>query len=149
MGSTSSRQRLKRTGEFAAVESSGARPAVLVLEDDGAISDAVRDVLEEAGFAVTCVHDGQRGLEHLEENAVPAVILTDLMMPGMDGWTFLDRVRSTAHLRQVPVVVMTAAGPHWGYPAGARVLLKPMEAEDLVGAVRAAIFGDSVLVANC
>ena len=59
-------------------------------------------------------------------------------MPVMDGWTFFKHVQASPRLKEIPIIVMTAAGPHWGYPA-ARVLRKPVDREDLVGAVRAVV----------
>src|SRR6185436_11336258 len=101
---------LKRTGDFPPV-GLGVRPTVLVLDDDPDICDAVAEVLTDDGFEVICLPNGAIGLEHLSLNPPPAVILLDLMMPKLNGWTFVDRVRAVAQLREIPIVVMTAVGP--------------------------------------
>jgi CheY-like chemotaxis protein len=134
MGDTPAPESLKRTAEF----SPGETPFVLMLDDDWDICESVREVLEEAGITAVCLTDGMQGLDYLlRAEVLPAAILLDLMMPGMDGWTFFDRIRAEPRLRDIPVIVLTAAGPHWGYPV-TRVLRKPIDGQDLVAAVRAA-----------
>ena len=60
-------------------------------------------------------------------------------MPKMNGWTFVDRLRALPQLRDIPIIVMTAAGPHWGYPE-TRVLRKPIGKAELVAAVRGVVY---------
>ncbi len=129
---------LKRTSEYAPVAYRPDRPMVLVVDDDWAICDAVKETLEDAGFDATCVENGEVALQHLSREPAPSAILLDLFMPVMDGWTFADRLRANPGLNQIPVIVMTASGPHWGYPA-ARVLHKPIYGNELVAAVQKAI----------
>ncbi len=126
---------VKRTGDFPPVGPPDARPTVLVLDDDPEICDVVAEVLTDDGFDVVCVSDGALGLEHLELNPRPAAILLDLMMPKLNGWTFADRVRAVPQLRDIPIIVMTAVGPHWGYP-DTRVLRKPVDKAQLIATVR-------------
>jgi len=61
---------------------------ILVVEDDKALRDSLREALELEGYAAVCVEHGKAALEHLATGARPCVILLDLMMPVMDGWTF-------------------------------------------------------------
>ncbi len=129
----------ERPGDFPPVASTPTRPTVLVLDDDGDICDAVEEVLTNAGFDVVCLPNGALGLDHLSVHPKPAVILLDLMMPMMNGWAFVERVWGVPSLRDIPIVVMTAAGPHWGYPVS-RVLHKPIETLELVTAVREALY---------
>jgi two-component system, chemotaxis family, chemotaxis protein CheY len=131
---------VKRTGEFGPEtgrERSG-RPVVLVVDDDWDICDAVKEVLDDAGFSAVCVENGARALEYVSGEPAPVAILLDLFMPVMDGWTFADRVRAVPHLQEIPLIVMTASGPHWGYPTP-RVLRKPIYRNELIAAVRKAI----------
>jgi CheY-like chemotaxis protein len=123
------------------MESPPTRPLVVVLDDDWDICEAMTVVLEDAGYAVACLPNGADGIEYLNRSPPPAVILLDLMMPVMDGWSFYDRVRSLPHLDTVPVIVVTAIGPHWGYPV-ARVLRKPIDRHELLTAIREAMNGD-------
>jgi CheY-like chemotaxis protein len=128
----------KRTGEFGGPDVDQAKPRVLVIDDDWEICDAVKDALDDAGYEAVCLSNGASALEHLARNPLPAAILLDLFMPVMDGWTFADRLRSVPRLSGIPIVVMTASGPHWGYPAP-RVLRKPVLASELIAAVNRAI----------
>jgi CheY-like chemotaxis protein len=136
---TPSPELLKRTGEFGPQTSlRPGKPVVLVIDDDWDICDAVKEVLDDAGFTAVCVENGARALEVLLDKPPPAAILLDLFMPVMDGWTFADRVRTVPGLQDVPMIVMTASGPHWGYPTP-RVLRKPIFRHELLAAVRKAI----------
>jgi DNA-binding response OmpR family regulator len=78
--------------------------SILVLEDDRAIAELERDYLEAAGFAVTWEADGARGLE--TALSVPfALVLVDLMLPGLSGFEVCRRIRETL---DVPLVVVSA-----------------------------------------
>ena len=79
---------------------------VLVIDDDGPIRQMIRRVLEEAGYRVATAADGREGLSAMEQEP-PALVLLDLRMPGMDGWTFARELRARGW--HPPVVVMTAA----------------------------------------
>ncbi|HET8569124.1 MAG TPA: response regulator [Candidatus Limnocylindria bacterium] len=74
----------------------GARPRVLVIDDDDALCETVRQVLGDAGYAVATVPHGAAALELIRQHQ-PAVILLDLRMPIMDGWSFVDQYRRLAH----------------------------------------------------
>ena len=82
---------------------------VLVVEDDDAIRDAIREVLTEVGYSVTTAPNGEEALGRLRESErPPGLILLDLMMPVMDGWQFLDRLSADPGMHDVPVVVLSA-----------------------------------------
>ena len=78
---------------------------VLVVDDDQSIREIVQMVLEDEGFKVTTAANGQEALERITEQR-PCVVLLDLNMPVMDGWTFHKRVRVEG--LGIPVVFMTA-----------------------------------------
>jgi len=83
---------------------------VLVVEDDADCRDAVTNLLESEGYAVTGAEDGQVALDRLREGLDPCVILLDLMMPVKDGWQFrAEQLRDDA-LAAVPVIVVSGAG---------------------------------------
>jgi CheY-like chemotaxis protein len=71
------------------------RPRVLVIDDDDAVCEVLREALGDAGFAVATVPHGAAALE-LVKHHQPAVILLDLRMPIMDGWSFVDQYRRQA-----------------------------------------------------
>jgi PAS domain S-box-containing protein len=80
---------------------------VLVVEDDEDARRLIRRALEEEGWEVDEAENGRVALERLDESP-PALVLLDLMMPEMDGFEFLEALRSSDGTREVPVVVITA-----------------------------------------
>jgi len=85
-----------------------ARPSVLVVDDDDDIRTTIRDVLEDQGFTVTCAANGRVALEMLiSGQSKPSLILLDLTMPEMDGWTFRQEQQKVPRLAQIPVVLFS------------------------------------------
>ncbi len=83
------------------------RTSVLVVEDDDDTSALIGGMLEQAGYDVSVVIDGEHALANIDEQ-IPDLVLLDLMMPRMDGFEFLTTLRSDPSRRDVPVVVVTA-----------------------------------------
>ena len=79
----------------------------LVVDDEPANRDILRKGLERAGWSVVEAENGQVALDRVAE-AVPRLILLDLMMPVMDGFEFVAELRKNEAWRQVPVLVITA-----------------------------------------
>ena len=92
------------------VAAEGLQPpgTVLVVEDDHDVRVAVRNTLEDEGYRVLSVTDGRHALELIEHSAPPDLILLDLMLPVMDGWEFVERVRADARWSAIPIVAMSA-----------------------------------------
>jgi signal transduction histidine kinase len=87
----------------------GARPhSVVVVEDNPTITQFVHMTLRRE-FKVLTAPDGQRGLELIERER-PDLVVTDLMMPGMDGLTMLRHLRQDPRTHQIPVIMLTARG---------------------------------------
>ncbi len=83
--------------------------AVLVVDDDLDIREALADILEDAGFSVMTAANGREALTLLRKlDTPPAVILLDLMMPILDGYGFLEEHRKDASLAAIPVAIITA-----------------------------------------
>ena len=83
--------------------------AVLVVDDDLDIREALADILEDRGFEVMTAANGREALTLLRKlDTPPAVILLDLMMPIMDGYGFLEEHRKDASLASIPVAIITA-----------------------------------------
>ena len=80
---------------------------VLIIEDEGDIRHFIARVLELEGYQVLSAGDGPAGLALLHENEVSLVLL-DLRLPGMDGWTVLREIKRDEALSVIPVVVLTA-----------------------------------------
>ncbi len=85
----------------------GEHPLGLILEDDERQREMLRKVLEEQGWRVEEAENGVAGLRKVGEHQ-PALILLDLIMPQMDGFTFLGHLRKNTSWREIPVVVLTA-----------------------------------------
>jgi DNA-binding response OmpR family regulator len=83
---------------------------ILIVEDDPDMREIERATLGCAGFDVRTASDGAEGLAQLEAKR-PCVILLDLMMPRMDGLTFLAERQRRGLAADVPVVCVSAAGP--------------------------------------
>lgn len=83
------------------------RHKVLVVEDDDILRIVLRIELEKAGYGVFEAENGQRGLEVAGRDN-PDLILTDIMMPVMDGLTFIGAIRKFNGVRTVPIIAMSA-----------------------------------------
>ena len=79
---------------------------VLAVEDDRNISDLIRMYLEKEGFEVTTALDGGTAVEKFRE-IQPDIVLLDIMLPVMDGWSVLKRIRESS---RTPVIMLTAKG---------------------------------------
>ena len=86
----------------------GADIRVLVVDDDPEMRRMTRRMLERMGLEIGEAADGQQALTWLESNPAPSIILLDLMMPVMDGFEFLDRIRNSEQWSALPVLVVTA-----------------------------------------
>lgn len=85
------------------------RPRVLVVEDDEALREGLVDLLGGSGYEVVSATQGEEALERLREFR-PEVVLLDLVMPVMDGLSFLAEKNRRPALAGIPVVAMTAHG---------------------------------------
>ena len=99
------RDRLVET--LARFRADGATGPVLVVEDEPATREMLRRVLEKEGWDVMEAENGRVALERASEET-PALVLLDLMMPEMDGFSFIEEYRRREDGRRVPVVVLTA-----------------------------------------
>ena len=84
------------------------RPRVLVIEDDGDLRKILLLHLTADGFEVAVADDVAAALAHLHSE-LPDCVILDLIMPGMDGFVFLKRLRSVERTCDVPVVILTAS----------------------------------------
>ena len=117
------------------------RGTILVLDDDHDIRVCMRDVLEDAGYAVESATDGASALQVLARIPAPDLILLDMNMPVMNGDEFLEVIRGKPELRSVPIIQISAGNtPRRDGVRG--YLKKPFGIDDLLGAV------DSVLKAQ-
>jgi CheY-like chemotaxis protein len=105
---------------------------VLAIEDDPALSLLYESFLGDEGHEVLLARDAVEGLRLMERQ--PDVVLLDLMLPRMDGYSFLREIRERPDLRGIPVIVVSATVPPGRtHVAGAdAVVHKPFEFEGLL-----------------
>ena len=84
------------------------RSVVLVVDDDADVRQVVKSAIEGAGLKSAEVVNGRAALSWLDDNPMPALVLLDLMMPEVDGFEFLERIREDERFATLPVVVLTA-----------------------------------------
>jgi two-component system, sensor histidine kinase and response regulator len=116
------------------------QPTILVVEDDPSMLEIISFLLEDEGYSVVQAHNGQGGLATLEDTR-PNLIISDVMMPGMDGFDFYERVRARGDWAQIPFVFLTAKGQRTDVRRGMGLgaddyLTKPFEPEELLSAVK-------------
>ena len=109
------------------------RPTVLVIEDDPAAQELLRVHLESAGYGVLVTANGRQGLGWLSQIRPDAVIL-DILLPEMDGWEILQRLKSDPQTRSIPVMVVSVVDDRQlGLALGAvDYLVKPVSRELLL-----------------
>ena len=112
---------------------------ILLVEDEEAISDALRRMLERAGYTVRVAIDGKQALVALGE-ALPEVLILDLVLPRVGGFAVLEHMHQ--HHMTLPVIVITA-NPLYDdpvrYTSIVQVLIKPFPIEELLAALRTII----------
>ena len=79
---------------------------LLIIDDDAELCALLKEFLERESFTVQCIHEGHAGLEAAQHGGHDLIVL-DVMLPGMDGFEILKRLRQTS---KVPVLMLTARG---------------------------------------
>jgi two-component system, OmpR family, response regulator VicR len=86
-------------------------PTILIAEDEQSIATLLRDTLEDEGYAVMLAQNGQEALEMLKTTR-PALVVTDVMMPLVDGLTLCRAIQADPAYQAIPVIVMSAVASH-------------------------------------
>src|SRR5215471_1914418 len=120
--------------EREAAETAG---SVLVIDDDPMVGDLLRRFLGKEGFQVVTAASGDEGLR-LAAEVHPDVITLDAIMPGMDGWMVLSRLKADRDLQSIPVIMLTIVdNRNLGFSLGASdFLIKPIQRDVLVATVQ-------------
>jgi DNA-binding response OmpR family regulator len=118
---------------------------ILLVEDTAHLAEEIADILRLEGYLVAVANNGLRALERLPESR-PDLIITDLLMPGMDGFELIKQVRSMASLKSIPIIILSAktseADRIRGKEAGADAfVVKPCKTHELLASINSLIAG--------
>jgi CheY-like chemotaxis protein len=107
---------------------------VLVVDDEADMRDSLQELLEDAGFTVATAANGAEALEILNGEALPSVMILDLIMPVLSGNELYDQMQKDPRLSKIPVVISTSDPSR--APSGVLIMKKPVELRRLLGTVR-------------
>jgi DNA-binding NarL/FixJ family response regulator len=116
---------------------------LLLIDDDPNLVLLVQDYLELRGYTVVTAKNGRDALKILEKD-IPNLIICDVMMPEMDGYAFVKKVRDNPHTNWLPILFLSAKGQIQdrvaGLSKGADVyMVKPFEPDELVAQIEASL----------
>ncbi len=131
------------TGEVKKVETGTHKPVddstsvVLVIDDDEASRETIEAFLQQDNYHVISTNNGEDGLR-LAAEYLPSVILLDVLMPGMDGWAVLHKLKTTPELADIPVIMSTIlTDRNMGYTLGASdYITKPVNKDQILRVVK-------------
>lgn len=117
-------------------------PNILVIEDDVNMGEALLTVLRQEGFSVTVALSGSDGLQKVANGEQYDLVLLDVMLPGLDGWAVLSRLRASPATAHLPIIMLTALGGEHSeielLAAGADdYIKKPFSFENLIAHINA------------
>ncbi|PMB01543.1 DNA-binding response regulator, partial [Fischerella thermalis CCMEE 5273] len=112
---------------------------LLLVDDEPGLREAVKDYLQESGFNVQVASNAREGWE-LMQQSTPDLVISDIMMPQVDGYQFLKQLREDPRFQALPVIFLTAKGMTTdriqGYQAGVDAYLpKPFDPDELVAII--------------
>lgn len=113
---------------------------ILIVEDDHNIAELLRLYLEREGYETAIAYDGEKGVQEFER-VRPELVLLDIMLPGLDGWGVLRKIRAQA---DTPVIMLTAKGETFDKVNGLEMgaddyITKPFDMKEVVARIRAVL----------
>ncbi|MBO8154318.1 response regulator transcription factor [Thermovirga sp.] len=116
---------------------------ILVVEDEEALSDILRDALKRHGYKIERAFDGDTGLE-MAEKLLPDLIILDIMLPRMDGWEVCRRLKENKKTSAIPIILLTARRDEQDVVAGLDLgaddyIRKPFSLIELAARVRSVL----------
>ncbi len=119
------------------ISSSDNHSTILVIDDDPTIHDIIERFLSKQGFKVKTASSGAEGIRIAKEIR-PNAITLDVMMPGMDGWAVLTKLKADPEIADIPVIMMSIVDDkNLGYALGASdYVLKPIERQQLISVLQ-------------
>jgi CheY-like chemotaxis protein len=118
---------------------------VLIIDDDAGVRELLRRFLVEAGYQVSTAEDGQKGLERIQSEPAPHLVLLDLTMPVMSGMEVLGVLRAHPQWKKIPAIVMSGTSDYsvGQYLHAEALLQKPFNRETLRHAIESALAAGS------
>lgn len=112
---------------------------ILIVEDSPTQAEQLEHIIEERGMTVCCMYNAETALEYLADH-IPQIIISDVIMPNMDGFDFCAQIKADKRLIRVPVMLVTAlSDPHdiiQGLESGAdNFIIKPYDTEYLLSQI--------------
>ena len=114
------------------------QPTVLIVDDEQPILDLLENILQDAGYTVLTAHDGRAALT-LARQVRPDVVLTDVMMPHMDGVALCTRLRRDPAMSHLAILGMSAVPQAVADAGFTEFLAKPFELDEVLRSVDEAV----------
>jgi CheY-like chemotaxis protein len=112
---------------------------ILIIDDELAIAMVLKELLSDEGYEIIVASNGVTGLQILETEPPPEIILMDLLMPGMGGREIVNVIRAKPDLAKIPIILLTGAMPNISDfpPEGSYqdIINKPFEIEDVISKI--------------
>ncbi len=115
-------------------------PRIILIEDEPDISLLASFTLDTLGYEVLTAENGENGLELVKNSLPVSLIILDIMMPGIDGYQVLERLKADPDYRDIPVLIFSAMAQEnevrRGYSLGAAgYVKKPFDADQMIAEV--------------
>jgi two-component system, OmpR family, response regulator VicR len=116
---------------------------LLVIEDEKDIVEILKAILEHEGYEVLCAYDGEEGIKSAIENK-PDLVVTDIMMPKMDGFEVAEKLKEHPETSVIPIVMLTAKDQEVDRQRGlslgiAAYIIKLFDLEELIATIKETI----------
>ena len=113
---------------------------IIVIDDERTICEAIEFLLENEGYDVITAYNGEEGLQQVYKFP-PDMLIVDLLMPKMNGFRVVKRVRNDPAFKEIPILMLTVVDDKLnieeGYSSGVTdYMVKPFEVDDLLARVR-------------
>ena len=115
---------------------------VLVIDDEPEMLDLVKYTLEKGGFEVSTCDNGRHAWDEIQK-VKPDLLVLDVMLPGIDGYSLQLKIAADGSTRDLPIIVLTALEPSrtlfQKFPQVVGFMTKPFKTEELLAAAQAAV----------
>jgi DNA-binding response OmpR family regulator len=115
---------------------------ILIVDDNQSIRFSIKIGLEELedSYEVIEIENGEKCIEYLDNHYPPDLILLDIMMPGMDGWSVASKIKSNPNWNKIPIFFLTAKkdvySSSFGKMLSEKYICKPFEMNELITSIK-------------